>query len=52
MSQHFQIRRARAVWVYSVKGQRQPANLPTENLRPTDPHQMYHSLRSHLRIMA
>ena len=31
MSLHFQVRRARTVNVDSVKGQRQPANLPTEN---------------------
>ena len=34
---HFQIRRAKAVSVDSVKGQRQPANLPTENSRPPIP---------------
>ena len=33
----FQIRRARAVSVNSVKGLRQQANLPTENSRPPIP---------------
>ena len=50
MSLHFQIRGARAATVDSVKGQRQPANLPTDNSCPTDPHQVYHLLCSHLRI--
>ena len=49
---HFQIRRARAIIVDSVEGQRQPANLPTENSRPTDSHQVYDFLCSRLRIMA
>ena len=34
---HFQIRRPRAVSVDSVKGLRQPADLPTENTRPPIP---------------
>ena len=34
---HFQIRRVRSVSVDSVKRQRQPANLPTENSRPPIP---------------
>ena len=34
MSLHFQLLRARAVSVNSLKGQRQPANLPTESSRP------------------
>ena len=37
MSLHFQIRRPRAVSVDSVKGLRQPVNLPTENSRPPIP---------------
>ena len=37
MSLHFEIRRPRAVGVESVKGLRQPANLPTENSRPPIP---------------
>ena len=37
MSLPLQIRRPRAVSVESVKGLRQPANLPTENSRPPIP---------------
>ena len=37
MNSHFHIRTSRAVSVDSVKGQRQPANLPTENSRPPIP---------------
>ena len=36
-SAFFQIRRSSAVSVDSVKGQRQPANLPTEKSRPPIP---------------
>ena len=31
------------------EGQRQPANLPTDNSRPTDLHQVHHFSCSHLR---
>ena len=37
ISLHFQSRRPRAVNVDSVKGLRQPTNLPTENSRPPIP---------------
>ena len=37
MSLHFQIHTPRAVNVDSMKGLRQPANLPTENARPPVP---------------
>ena len=37
MSLHVQIRTSRAVSVDSVKGLRQPDNLPTENSRPPIP---------------
>ena len=49
----FQTRKARAVSVDSVKGQRQPVNLPTENSRPPIPTTGEPFLvRAHLRIMA
>ena len=50
MSLYFQIRRPRAVSLESVKGLRQPANLPTKNSRP--PIQVYRLVCSHLRNMA
>ena len=37
MSSHFQIGTPRAISIDSVKGLRQPANLPTENSRPPIP---------------
>ena len=37
MTLHFRIRSARAVSVDSVKGLRQPTDLPNENVRPPIP---------------